>query len=152
MQIPLLIGGLVMLAILAVFIGLGRAVEMPASDRLEDYLSDELPGQGALAKDRSRRFDNAGDLVQGVDKVIRSASAGEGLARLLRQADLQTTTTEYLALWLAVIALSLIGGVVLTHTLLAAALCGLLGALLPYVFLRSRQTGRVRDFNNQLHT
>ncbi len=151
MEIPLLIGLLVALAILAIFIGLGRAIEVPTSNRLEDYLSDQLPGQGSSAI-RARRFSGAGDLVLGVDKLVRSGSAGEQLARLLRQADLQVTTTEFLALWLAVIALGLIIGLVVTHQWLAAVLLGLLGAIAPYLFLRTRQSARLRDFNDQLHT
>lgn len=151
MEIPL-IGLLVALAVLAIFIGLGRAIEVPTSNRLEDYLSDQLPGQGALSAARGRRFSSAGDLVLGVDKLVRSASAGENLARLLRQADLQVTTTEYLALWLAAIALGLIVGLVLTHQWIAALLFGLLGAVAPYLLLRTRQSARLRDFNNQLNT
>ncbi len=152
MDIPLLIGGLIVLAILAVFIGLGRAIDLPAADRLEDYLNDQLPGQGSLEKARSRPIGGAGELVLGIDKIVRSASAGEGLARLLRQADLQTTATEYLALWLAAIALGILSGLALTRNWLAALLCGLLGLIAPYIFLSSRQSGRLRDFNNQLHT
>lgn len=150
MEIPL-IGLLVALAILAIFIGLGRAIEVPSSSRLEDYLSDQLPGQGSAAI-RSRRLSGAGDLVLGVDKLVRSGSAGENLARLLRQADLQVTTTEFLALWLSAIAVGLIAGVVLTHQWLPAVLLGLLGVIAPYLLLRSRQTARLRAFNDQLHT
>jgi tight adherence protein B len=152
MEIPLLIGLLIALAILAIFIGLGRAIEVPASNRLEDYLSDQLPGQGSMSALRSRRLSSAGDLVLGVDKIVRSASAGESLARLLRQADLQTTAAEYLALWLAVVALGLIAGLALAHHWIAAVLCGLLGTILPYMFLGFRRSNRLRDFNNQLHT
>ncbi len=151
MEIPLLIGLLIALAILAIFVGLGRAIEVPASNRLEDYLSDQLPGRGTLSAVRARRS-SAGDLVLGVDKLVRSASAGEKLASLLRQADLQVTTTEYLALWLAAIALGLIAGILLTNQWIAAILCGLIGVIVPYLLLRTRQSARLRDFNNQLHT
>jgi tight adherence protein B len=152
METPLLIGLLIALAVLAIFIGLARAIEVPASSRLEDYLSDKLPGLGASSAARARRLGSAGDLVQGVDKIVRSASAGENLARLLRQADLQITATEYLALWLGFIALGMIVGVVLSHNWIAAVLTGIIAAILPYLFLRTRQGNRLRAFNAQLNT
>jgi tight adherence protein B len=152
MEIPLLIGVLVALAILAIFAGLGRAIESPASNRLEDYLSNRLPGQESLSVTRTRRFSSAGDLVLGVDKLVRSATAGENLARLLRQADLQVSTPEFLALWSAAIAVGLVGGGLLTQQWIVAVLCGVTGAVVPYMALVSRQSGRLRDFNNQLHT
>lgn len=144
-----IIGLLVTLAILAIFIGLGRSIEPLASDRFTDYLSDQFPAAGGSAA--RRRLANAGELVSGVDKIVRSASAGEHLARLLRQADLQITATEYLAIWLMVIALLLALGLLLTHNWLAAVVSGLIGVLLPHGFLRSRQSRRLREFNAQLH-
>jgi tight adherence protein B len=152
MEIPLLIGVLIALAVLVIFVGLGRAIEVPASNRLEDYLSDQLPGQGSLSTARAQRIRSAGELVHGVDKLVRSAAAGENLARSLRQADLQVTTTEFLALWLTAIALGLIAGRLLTHQWLAAVLCGLIGAIVPYMVLHTRQSARLQAFNNQLHT
>ena len=150
MDVFWIVGVLSALAVLAVFIGLGRAIEAPSRNRLEDYLSDELPPIGGGAY-QGRRSGNVSELVQGVDKLVRSASLGEKLARSLRQADSQITVTEYLALWMLSIAACLLAGLFLTRNGLAAVLCGVLGAVLPYMFLQSRQASRLRAFNNQLN-
>lgn len=150
MEVTIIVGVLSALAVLAVFMGLGRAIEPPPSNRLENYLSDELP-ESDSAVYRAHRSGNVGDLVQGVDKIVRSASLGENLARSLRQADLQMTVTEYLALWILAIAVSVLAGLFLTRSPLTAVLCGVLGAMLPYVILQSRQASRLRAFNNQLN-
>src|SRR5512147_2572938 len=104
MEIPVIVGLLSALAVLAVFVGLGRAIEPPTHNRLENYLSDDLPAANSTGAYRASRSGNVGDLVQGVDKIVRSASAGESLARSLRQADLQVTVTEFLALWVFALA------------------------------------------------
>lgn len=149
MEMALLVGGLVALAILAIFVGLGRAIEPSVSDRLEEYLGGRLAGSETT---RVNRPGSAAELVSGVDKIVRSASAGEGLARLLRQADLQITATEYLALWLMAIAVGALAGLLLTRQPIIAVLGGIFGAIVPYTFLWSRQASRLREFNNQLHT
>jgi tight adherence protein B len=93
---------------------------------------------------------SVGEMAQGIDKILRSISMGDRLARMLRSADLQMTIIEYLLLWLLCIAAMTTLGYVISHSWLPAVLVGLIGALIPYMILRYRMTKRLRAFNSQL--
>jgi tight adherence protein B len=149
MEILILSGALVGLAILAIFVGVARSIEASPTSRLDSYLGDQALTLQASSQPRGPGG-SAGDLVHGFDKIVRSASFGEKLANLLRQADVQMTVTEYLAIWLFSAGAGALIGFLLSRTWLTAVLTGLLGMLLPYAFLRSRQSGRLRAFNDQL--
>ena len=152
MDVALAAGLLIGLAILVLFVGLARTIESPSADRLEEYLGERVyqagtrPAQGA-----SNIGSTAGELVAGLDKALRSASLGETLARSLRRADLKFTVTEFLLLWLMSTLAGAGLGYALSRSWLTAALVAVAGALLPYLFLRRRQTARLRAFDNQLH-
>jgi len=151
MEIPLIVGGLISVAILAIFIGVGRALEPPGSDRLEDYVGDPSARRGAQQARRSSGLGaSAGELVQGFDKILRSLSAADRLAHTLQRAGLRLTVTEYLFIWLLSIAAAVLAGYFISGSWLPAIMTGLFGALMPYVFLKFRQAGRLRAFNNQL--
>lgn len=149
MDATILVGLLIGLAVLAIFAGLARSIEPSRADRLEEFLGDQARRPSPAAHGLSS---SASDLVQGVDKIVRSVSLGEQLAQLLRQADVQTTVTEFLAIWLFCVGGGALAGYALSGNALAAVLTGLLGAILPYLILRSRQSNRLRAFNGQLQT
>ncbi len=149
MDATMLVGLLIGLAVLAIFAGLARSIEPSRAERLEDFLGDQVRRPAPAARGLSS---SASDLVQGVDKIVRSVSVGEQLAQLLRQADVQTTVTEFLAIWLFCVGGGALAGYALSGNALAAVLTGLLGAILPYLILRSRQSNRLRAFNGQLQT
>lgn len=149
MDATILVGLLIGLAVLAIFAGLARSIEPSRADRLEEFLGDQARRPAPAAHGLSS---SASDLVQGVDKIVRSVSLGEQLAQLLRQADVQTTVTEFLAIWLFCVGGGALAGYALSGNALAAVLTGLLGAILPYLILRSRQSNRLRAFNGQLQT
>ncbi|MGH2592158.1 MAG: type II secretion system F family protein [Anaerolineae bacterium] len=151
MEIPLVVGGLISVAILAIFVGVGRALEPPASDRLEDYLGDQSARMGAQAARHSSGLGaSTGELVQGFDKILRSISAADRLGHALRRAGLRLTVTEYLLIWLLSIVAAALAGYVISGSWLPAIMTGLFGVLLPYLFLKFREAGRLRAFNNQL--
>ena len=142
-----LLGG----AVLLFFIGTARAVEPTDTDRLQDYLNDRpSPGSSPVRRRTGIAASSAGEMVQGVEKVLRSISVGERLAHALHSADLQMSVTEYLLVWLLCIFGSLAAGYALTHAWLPAALVCVIGALIPYMILRYRLTKRLRAFNDQL--
>lgn len=149
MDATILVGLLIGLAVLAIFAGLARSIEPSRADRLEEFLGDQARRPAPTTHGLSS---SASDLVQGVDKIVRSVSLGEQLAQLLRQADVQTTVTEFLAIWLFCVGGGALAGYALSGNALAAVLTGLLGAILPYLILRSRQSNRLRAFNGQLQT
>ncbi len=152
MPVLLIAAALIGVAVLMFFVGLGRAVEPSDTNRVEEYLADQatLASGSASRRSGSGMASSAGEMAQGLDKVLRSVSLGERLAHMLHAADLQMTTVEYLLVWLLCIGGGLAVGYFLTHSWLPAALVGVLGALIPYIILRSRMTKRVTAFNNQL--
>lgn len=149
MELPLIVGLLITLAVLAIFVGVGRALEPSGTNRLEEYVGDQS-AHAARARRSSKLGASAGELVQGFDKILRSVSAAERLAHGLRRAGLQLTVTEFLLIWLLSIVGATIAGFAISGSVLPAVMIGLFGALLPYLFLQYRQGARLRAFNNQL--
>ncbi len=150
MDLFVIVGVVGALAVLAIFVGLARAVEPTTTDRLQDFLNERALEQARPGRSAGLGS-SAGELVQGFDKIVRSVSAGDRLAHTLRRADSQLTVTEFLLLWLFCIVASVLFGYVISHSWLPAALTGVIGVLVPYVYIKSRQAARVRAFNDQLH-
>lgn len=151
MDVLTLAAVLISVAVMMFFIGTARAIEPPDTDRLQDYLQER---PGLSSNPVQRRAGNVagstGEMVEGLDKILRSLAGGDRLAHALHSADLQMTVTEFLLVWLLCIVGGLAGGYLLTRSWPPAALVGLLGAVIPYMVLRSRQTKRRQAFNGQL--
>ena len=151
MDLVLIAGGLIAVAILVIFIGVGRALEPPRSDRLDDFVGDP---SGRMRRQEERSSPglgaSAGELVQGFDKILRSVSAADRLAHGLHRAGLRLTVTEFLFVWLLSIVAGALFGYLVSGSWLPAIMTGALGALLPYIILRFRQGARLSAFNRQL--
>ncbi len=152
MEMLVVVAALVGVAVLMIFIGLARAVDTSEADRLEEYLADRATLGSSAASRRSGggRASSAGEMAQGLDKVLRSVGFGNRLAHMLHSADLQMTVVEYLLIWLLCISALAAVGYLVSRSLIPTVLVGLIGALIPYIVLRNRVTKRVRAFNNQL--
>ncbi len=152
MSLLLIVAALIGVAVLMFFVGLARAVEPADTNRLEEYLSDQPTlGSGPVPRRTGGGMaSSAGEMAQGIDKVLRSVFVGDRLAHMLRSADLQMTILEYLLVWLLCIGGAMASGYFISHSWLPTALVGVIGALVPYMILRYRMTKRVRAFNNQL--
>jgi tight adherence protein B len=152
MPVLLIAAALIGVAVLMFFVGLGRAVDTSDTDRLEEYLNDRTTmGSGPVARRTGGGLSSsAGEMAQGIDKILRSISVGDRLDRMLRSADLQMTILEYLLVWLLCVVVSVAVGYAISRSWLPAVLVGILGAMLPYAVLRYRMSKRVRAFNNQL--
>jgi tight adherence protein B len=152
MSLLLIVATLIGVAVLLFFVGLARAVETSDPNRLEEYLSDHatLSSGSVPRRTGGGMASSAGEMAQGIDKILRSISMGERLAHMLRSADLQMTILEYLLVWVLCIGGAVALGYVVSRSWLPTALVGVIGALIPYMVLRYRMTKRVRAFNNQL--
>jgi tight adherence protein B len=152
MPVLLIVAVLIGVAVLMFFVGLARAVETPDTDRLEEYLSDRptLSSGPVSRRTGGSMASSAGEMAQGIDKILRSISVGDRLAHMLRSDDLQMTILEYLLVWLLCVGGATALGYVISHSWLPTVLAGVIGTLIPYMILRSRMTKRVRAFNNQL--
>ena len=143
--LPAIVGILISVAILLVYFGIGRALERAGADRLEEYV-----GNRTQSRSQTSLSTSVGEVTQGFDKVFRSLAIFDRLANLLRRADLTLTVTEYLFVWLLVTAAATAGGYFISRAPLPAVMSGLMGALMPYVFLRFRQGSRLHAFDRQL--
>jgi len=145
MVLPIIVGTLISLAIILVFFGIGRALERVGVDRLEEYV-----GNRTKSRPQSSTSLSVGEVTQGFDKIFRSLAIFDRLAYSLRRADLTLTVTEFMFFWLLVVAAAAGAGYVISRSLLPAIMCGLMGALIPFVFLRFRQGSRLHAFDRQL--
>ena len=153
MGIVILAGLLIGLATLLVFVGFAQRQELAGTDRLDEYVSGQFTqARSRSARGSARLSESAGELVQGLDKILRSVSFFDDLAYALQRADLRLTVTEYLVVWLCSLSAAVAVGYLISHHWLTASLAGLFGALMPHLVVRFRQGGRLRAFNNQLGT
>ena len=153
MEIVTLVGVLIGLAILLVFVGFAHGQELASDDRLDEYVSGRFaPARSRSSRQTTRLRESASELVQGLDKILRSVSFFDDLAYALQRADLRLTVAEYLVVWLCSLGVAVAIGYLISRHWLTAGLAGLLGALMPHLFVRFRQGSRLRAFNNQLGT
>ncbi len=146
MTLALLVGLAVTGAVALLLFGMGRILE-PSGDleqRIEEWVSGESWDDGGLAQEEVDSF--LGRVEQTVSRRDFAASMKEDLAR----ADLKLTVTEYLVIRGAVVILLVLVGFLVQRNLLSAAVMGVVGLFLPTVYVRTRQSGRLKKFDSQL--
>jgi tight adherence protein B len=150
MNLPLIIGGAVGLAVILLVMGIRRTVQPTGSleERIEGWLQ-----AGGTEADRSK-FDIeealAGTLLGTVEEVVTRRDFAATLKEDLARADLTLTVTEYLLIRGAVIVVAFLIGFLLQRNLLVALVTGAGGAFLPTLYVRSRQSRRLKAFDGQL--
>jgi len=150
MGMLILIGVLVSLAVIFLFVGIGRAWELGSSNRLEDYVGEQMARSRAAARRPAGLNQSANELVQGLDKILRSIGPLDALAYALQRGDIKLTVSEYLGVWsLCVIGASGLAYVI-SHNVIAAILAAAVGGLMPHLYVRFREANRLTVFNNQL--
>ncbi len=151
MNITLIAAFLLGFAILIIFIGVARSVDTSETDRLEEYLSDRAGVSNSSDARRSgSMLSSRTEMVEGIDKIVRSIALGSRLERELRNADLQLTVTEYLLVWGFCIIVGAGAGYFVSGHPLPAIFTAIFGAIIPYMLLRYRQNKRLHAFDRQL--
>ena len=151
MTTVILVGMLIGLAILLLFVGIAQTQGLATPDRLEEYITDQLAQGRSRPKRRSTRVgESAGELVQGLDKILRSVAAFDNLAYALQRAGLRFTVTEYLGIWLSCVAGAAAAAHLISRSWIATGMAAVLGGLVVHVFVLIRQGNRLQAFNNQL--
>jgi tight adherence protein B len=90
-------------------------------------------------------------LTDYVNKIVEKSSFGEKMARELARADLKFKPGEYIALYvIAIIGVAFIAFFLGGRLLVSAAIGGVIGALLPRMYVKSQQSKRLTRFNDQL--
>ena len=146
MTIPVLVGIAVMMALFVLLLGLSRVVE-PSGEleqRIEDWVRGEGGDEVALVEAEADSF--MGRMEESVGRRNFAASMKEDLAR----ADLTLTVTEYLLIRVGLVVLLAGLGFLIQRNLLVAVILGVVGLFLPTVYVRSRQSRRLKKFDSQL--
>ena len=140
----LLIGGVV-IALVILVIGILLSVtgdKASIDDRLNKYLEEDVKKEETPSK---------GALTDWVNKRVEKSSFGERIARELARADLKFKPGEYIALYvIAVIGVGLIAFLIGGRLLISAVIGGVVGALLPRLYVKNQQSRRLTRFNGQL--
>ncbi len=150
MNLPLIIGGAVGLAVLLLVMGIRRTVQPTGSleERIEGWLQAGGTDASRTKFDIEEAF--AGTLLGTVEEVVAKRDFAATLKEDLARADLTLTVTEYLLIRGAVIVVAFLIGFLLQRNLLVGLMMGAGGAFLPTLYIRSRQSRRLKAFDSQL--
>jgi tight adherence protein B len=99
---------------------------------------------GDLVKEEAESF--MGRMEESVGRRDFAASIKEDLAR----ADITLTVTEYLLIRIGLVVLLSVLGFLIQRNLLVALILGVVGLFLPTIYVRSRQSRRLKRFDSQL--
>ena len=146
MMIPVLVGIAVAGAIALLFLGMSRVLE-PSGD-LEQRIEDWVRGEGGDLEglDQEQVDSVMGRMEESVGRRDFAASIKEDLAR----ADLTLTVTEYLMIRTGLVVLFAVLGYLIQRNLLVALILAVIGLFLPTLYIRSRQSRRLKNFDGQL--
>ena len=139
---PILIG----LGVLLIFIGLASAMsrrDPKVSSRLDQY----------ARRDEGLASPSGGQGVQvtlPLNQMIGRQKFAANVATQLARADLKLTVSEYVLLNIATTLLGFLILLVLKRDVFLAVLAGAAGFFMPRIWVRRRQSKRVKDFGNQL--
>lgn len=134
------------LGVLFVFLGLASMLsgrDPRVSSRLEQYagrdegLASPSGGQGV-------------QITSTLNQMIGRQKFAANIATQLARADLKLTVSEFVLLNIATTLLGFLFLLVLKRDLFLAVLAGVGGYFLPRIWVRRRQSKRLKDFNNQL--
>lgn len=145
--LPILAGA----SILLLFLGLSRVLS--SRSRVIARLGDI---SAVVSEDAVQRASSGerpvSRVVVSLDRAIAGQSFTKRVATDLARANLKLTVVEYLLLSIAIIVLGIVAGAAVTRRLwiIGAVVGGILGLLLPRMFLGLRQTRRLNAFNDQL--
>ena len=155
--VTLAIAGVAALAILLIAVGVAGSGGSGISDRLERYASgrqEKKPvstGQGPIADLIAQS-----QALASLNKVVEGRDFGANLAREIARADLRLKPSEFLMIWAASIIgvpLLMLGLSVVLPALsnpIILLVGGLVGFVLPRMWLNRRKNGRLGAFNKAL--
>ena len=148
--LALLAAAAVGMAVLALFVGIGRNIESSASLRARlDALAPApaIEDAGAEATQEGRQ---PGPIARGLSRLISGQSFASSVATELARADLPLTVPEYLTLRVVIVCAGYLVILVLSRQPMVALLGAAIGFFLPRLYLHRKQTKRVIEFQSQL--
>lgn len=150
MDIFLLVGILVALAILLAFTGMAELARSSIDERLGRYVGRS--GNGVIGRGQAaeRTPPARSSFLARLDRAIASRGFVQGVRRELARADLPLTVPEYLFINAIVVLLACVIGFLISRVWFSALMLAVGGAFLPTLYVRWRQRRRITAFNNQL--
>jgi len=150
MDVFLLVGIFVALAILLAFTGVAELARSNLDERLRRYVrrsGTEVLGGGQAAE---RTPTARSSFVARLDQAIASRDFAQGVRRELTRADLPLTVPEYLFINAMVVLGAGVTGFLISRVWFSALMLAVGSSFLPTLYVRWRQRRRVAAFNNQL--
>ncbi len=149
MSVALIIGVAVALAVAFLVFGLSRVVQ-PAGD-LEARIEEWVQGGSGLGQFADQDLEDLDETLLGrMDRSVAKRGFAASTKEELARADLTLTVTEYLLIRLGIVVLFFVIGYLIQRNMLVGLVLGLVGFVLPIVYVRTRQTRRLRAFDSQL--
>jgi tight adherence protein B len=140
----IIVGGIAALAVFLLFFGLSQVLgkgKQDVDERLERYAARPEANQKQV---KEARF------VDNMDKVLVKQNFAAKMATDLARADIKLTVTEYLiASGVCVVLMFMLGNILLRGPVFGLV-AGVVGFFIPRFYVRTRQGGRLKAFNNQL--
>jgi tight adherence protein B len=150
MDVFLLVGIFVALAILLAFTGMAEFARSSVDERLGRYVRRSGAGVLGGGQAAERAPSARSSFLARLDQAIASRDFVQGVRRGLARADLRLTVPEYLFINVMVVLGAGAIGFLISRVWFSALMLAVGSAFLPTLYVRWRQRRRVAAFNNQL--
>jgi tight adherence protein B len=150
MIVPAIVGIAVAGAVVLLFLGVSRVLA-PASEldqRIEDWVQGG--GQEAEGSGFSLHDELSGSLLGRVERTVIRQDFAASIKEDLARADLSLTVTEYLLIRVGLVVIFFLIGYLLQRNLLVGLVGAAVGLFLPTIYVRTRQSRRLKAFDGQL--
>lgn len=145
---PLIFGLLVGVLVLIGFVGLWSVTggRDPVDDRLAEYgyREEVMPDGQARDIGRGERF------RRWLNRLINGFGLGHRLADAIMQADLPLTASEYVLIIVGTTVLGFLVGTFVLGEVILGVILGVVGLVIPGIYVRSRRSKRQRQITEQL--
>jgi len=149
MDVFLLVGISVALAILLAFSGMAEYARSSLDERLRRYVRSA--GRGVVGRGQAaERTPGRSSFAARLDQAVASRDFAQSFTRELARADLPLTVPEYMLINGMVVFGAGAIGFLISRVWFSALMLAVVSAFLPTQYIRWRQRRRVAAFNNQL--
>ena len=155
MSIGILIGGGVFLVVLIFALAFGGDDDEEVKGRISQFASfdENTDEEFAIAEELGKakgKKDKKSDFLQQIGKIITPAAMAHKLETSLEKADLPFRANEYAAIvFLCAVAFFCVGAL-LVKDLLIGIVLGIVGMVLPFIYVNMAASNRLGRFNAQI--
>jgi tight adherence protein B len=147
--LQLAVGIITALAAVFLLYGAGRTLE-PRGE-LEQRIEAWVKSQHGRPDDRvARRGTSEANVLSRMERAVSRRGFAESIRTDLARADLALTTAEYMLIRIGLVVVGLGAGYLIGRSLVSALLLAVVCLFVPVLYVRTRQTRRLRAFNGQL--